>query len=159
VDLTRSKSEELVLENALLRQQLIVLQRQTKRPALTCEAASNRHQTVQSQRVGPWRYQLSSCHIENCCLNTRKITSQNKKPCLASYPAQSLFFHAFCPFIAPKIRMITTFGPLTQANTCAILLSGVVYLPPAFAWREAQVVWQTYLTILFRYGIFGGGKS
>ncbi len=34
VDLTRSKSE-LVLENALLRQQLIVLQRQTKRPALT----------------------------------------------------------------------------------------------------------------------------
>jgi len=38
VDLTRSKSEELVLENALLRQQLIVLQRQTKRPALTCEA-------------------------------------------------------------------------------------------------------------------------
>ena len=34
VDLTRSKSE-LVLENALLRQQLIVLQRQEKRPALT----------------------------------------------------------------------------------------------------------------------------
>jgi putative transposase len=34
LDLTRSKSE-LVLENALLRQQLIVLQRQAKRPALT----------------------------------------------------------------------------------------------------------------------------
>jgi hypothetical protein len=34
LDLTRSKSE-LVLENALLRQQLIVLQRQVKRPALT----------------------------------------------------------------------------------------------------------------------------
>jgi putative transposase len=34
LDLTRSKSE-LVLENALLRQQLIVLQRQTKRPKLT----------------------------------------------------------------------------------------------------------------------------
>jgi len=34
MDLTRSKSE-LMLENALLRQQLIVLQRQTKRPALT----------------------------------------------------------------------------------------------------------------------------
>lgn len=33
-DLTRSKSE-LVLENALLRQQLIVLQRHVKRPALT----------------------------------------------------------------------------------------------------------------------------
>ena len=35
MDLTRSKSE-LMLENALLRQQLIVLQRQVKRPALTC---------------------------------------------------------------------------------------------------------------------------
>jgi putative transposase len=35
LDLTRSKSE-LVLENALLRQQLIVLQRQGKRPSLTC---------------------------------------------------------------------------------------------------------------------------
>jgi len=34
LDLTRSKSE-LILENALLRQQLIVLQRQTKRPKLT----------------------------------------------------------------------------------------------------------------------------
>jgi len=34
LDLTRSKSE-LVLENALLRQQLIVLQRHVKRPALT----------------------------------------------------------------------------------------------------------------------------
>ena len=34
LDLTRSKSE-LVFENALLRQQLIVLQRQTKRPKLT----------------------------------------------------------------------------------------------------------------------------
>jgi hypothetical protein len=34
LDLTRSKSE-LILENALLRQQLIVLQRQTKRPRLT----------------------------------------------------------------------------------------------------------------------------
>ena len=34
LDLTRSKSE-LVLENALLRQQLIVLQRQVKRPVLT----------------------------------------------------------------------------------------------------------------------------
>jgi hypothetical protein len=34
LDLTRSKSE-LALENALLRQQLIVLQRQVKRPALT----------------------------------------------------------------------------------------------------------------------------
>jgi len=34
VDLTRPKSE-LVLENALLRQQLIVLQQQKKRPALT----------------------------------------------------------------------------------------------------------------------------
>ncbi len=34
VDLMRSKSE-LMLENALLRQQLIVLQRQVKRPALT----------------------------------------------------------------------------------------------------------------------------
>ena len=34
MDLTRSKSE-LMLENALLRQQLVVLQRQTKRPALT----------------------------------------------------------------------------------------------------------------------------
>jgi hypothetical protein len=34
LDLTRSKSE-LMLENALLRQQLIVLQRQAKRPALT----------------------------------------------------------------------------------------------------------------------------
>ncbi len=34
LDLTRSKSE-LVLENALLRQQLIVLERQTKRPKLT----------------------------------------------------------------------------------------------------------------------------
>ena len=34
LDITRSKSE-LVLENALLRQQLIVLQRQTKRPKLT----------------------------------------------------------------------------------------------------------------------------
>ena len=34
LDLTRSKSE-LMLENALLRQQLIVLQRQTKRPTLT----------------------------------------------------------------------------------------------------------------------------
>ena len=34
LDLTRSKSE-LVLENALLRQQLIILQRQTKRPKLT----------------------------------------------------------------------------------------------------------------------------
>lgn len=34
LDLTRSKSE-LVLENALLRQQLIVLQRQIKRPKLT----------------------------------------------------------------------------------------------------------------------------
>ena len=34
LDLTRSKSE-LVLENALLRQQLIVLKRQTKRPILT----------------------------------------------------------------------------------------------------------------------------
>ena len=33
-DLTRSKSE-LVLENALLRQQLIVLQRHVKRPTLT----------------------------------------------------------------------------------------------------------------------------
>lgn len=33
-DLTRPKSE-LVLENAFLRQQLIVLQRQKKRPALT----------------------------------------------------------------------------------------------------------------------------
>jgi len=33
-DMTRSKSE-LVLENALLRQQLIVLERQVKRPALT----------------------------------------------------------------------------------------------------------------------------
>ena len=34
LDLTRSKSE-LVLESALLRQQLIVLKRQAKRPALT----------------------------------------------------------------------------------------------------------------------------
>jgi putative transposase len=34
LDLTRSKSE-LILENALLRQQVIVLQRQTKRPKLT----------------------------------------------------------------------------------------------------------------------------
>jgi len=34
LDLTRSKSE-LILENALLRQQLIILQRQTKRPKLT----------------------------------------------------------------------------------------------------------------------------
>jgi hypothetical protein len=34
LDLTRSKSE-LVLENAVLRQQLIVLQRQVKRPRLT----------------------------------------------------------------------------------------------------------------------------
>ena len=34
LDLARSKSE-LILENALLRQQLIVLQRQTKRPKLT----------------------------------------------------------------------------------------------------------------------------
>ncbi len=34
LDLARSKSE-LILENALLRQQLIVLQRQTKRPTLT----------------------------------------------------------------------------------------------------------------------------
>lgn len=34
LDLTRSKSE-LVLETALLRQQLIVLERQTKRPKLT----------------------------------------------------------------------------------------------------------------------------
>ena len=34
LDLTRSKAE-LVLENALLRQQLIVLQRQVKRPSLT----------------------------------------------------------------------------------------------------------------------------
>jgi len=34
VDLTRSKTE-LVIENALLRQQLIVLKRHTKRPALT----------------------------------------------------------------------------------------------------------------------------
>jgi putative transposase len=34
LDLTRSKSE-LMLENALLRQQLVVLQRQTKRPKLT----------------------------------------------------------------------------------------------------------------------------
>ena len=34
LDLTRSKSE-LVLENALLRRQLIVLERQTKRPKLT----------------------------------------------------------------------------------------------------------------------------
>ena len=34
LDLARSKSE-LVLENALLRQQLIVLERQTKRPKLT----------------------------------------------------------------------------------------------------------------------------
>ena len=34
LDLTRSKSE-LVLENAILRQQLIILQRQTKRPKLT----------------------------------------------------------------------------------------------------------------------------
>jgi putative transposase len=34
LDLTRSKSE-LMLENALLRQQLIVLQRQIKRPKLT----------------------------------------------------------------------------------------------------------------------------
>jgi len=34
VDLTRPKAEP-VLENALLRQQLIVLQRQVKRPALT----------------------------------------------------------------------------------------------------------------------------
>jgi hypothetical protein len=34
LDLTRSKSE-LVLENALPRQQLIVLQRQVKRPSLT----------------------------------------------------------------------------------------------------------------------------
>ena len=34
LDLARSKSE-LMLENALLRQQLIVLQRQTKRPKLT----------------------------------------------------------------------------------------------------------------------------
>ena len=34
LDLARSKSE-LMLENALLRQQLIVLQRQVKRPTLT----------------------------------------------------------------------------------------------------------------------------
>ncbi len=34
LDLTRSKAE-LVMENALLRQQLIVLQRQVKRPKLT----------------------------------------------------------------------------------------------------------------------------
>ncbi|HDQ74130.1 MAG TPA: integrase, partial [Chloroflexi bacterium] len=34
LDITRPKSE-LVLENALLRQQLIVLQRQIKRPKLT----------------------------------------------------------------------------------------------------------------------------
>ena len=34
LDLTRSKTQ-LVLENVLLRQQLIVLQRQVKRPALT----------------------------------------------------------------------------------------------------------------------------
>jgi putative transposase len=34
LDLTRTKSE-LVLENALLRQQLIVLQRHVRRPALT----------------------------------------------------------------------------------------------------------------------------
>ena len=34
LDMTRSKSE-LILENALLRQQLIVLKRQTKRPKLT----------------------------------------------------------------------------------------------------------------------------
>ena len=34
LDLTRTKSE-LMLENALLRQQLIVLQRHVKRPALT----------------------------------------------------------------------------------------------------------------------------
>ena len=34
LDLTRSKSE-LLLDNRLLRQQLIVLKRQAKRPALT----------------------------------------------------------------------------------------------------------------------------
>jgi putative transposase len=34
LDITRSKSE-LVLENVLLRQQLIILQRQTKRPRFT----------------------------------------------------------------------------------------------------------------------------
>ena len=34
MDLTRSKTE-LILENALLRQQLIVLKRQAKRPALS----------------------------------------------------------------------------------------------------------------------------
>lgn len=39
LDLSRSKSE-LVLENALLRQRLIVLQRQVKRPALTRASTS-----------------------------------------------------------------------------------------------------------------------
>ena len=34
IDVTRSKSE-LIVENALLRQQLVILQRQTKRPTLT----------------------------------------------------------------------------------------------------------------------------
>ena len=37
-DLTRSRSD-LVIENALLRQQLIVLYRQVKRPQITCMVA------------------------------------------------------------------------------------------------------------------------
>lgn len=54
MDLTRSKSE-LVLGNALLRQQLIVLQRQTKRPALTWR---DRTVMVLASKLHSWKEAL-----------------------------------------------------------------------------------------------------
>ena len=49
LDLSRSKSE-LMVENALLRQQLIIVQRETKRPKITWRDRSrwNRRQAVES---------------------------------------------------------------------------------------------------------------
>src|SRR5215467_12346075 len=48
-DLSRSKTE-LVAENALLRQQLIILQRQMKRVLATCAVSRTRRSPTQSAR-------------------------------------------------------------------------------------------------------------
>jgi len=95
VDLTRSKTE-LMLENALLRQQLIVLQRQEKRPVLTWRdralfvlLTSKLRTWKQAPLIGVLRTHCSpipSCAGIASCSVESGDASQGQRESLADHP-------------------------------------------------------------------------
>ncbi len=74
---------------------------------------------------------------------------------------QHVFDHyTFCPFIAPTTQD-NDFRPIdAQEHLCyAVERRGSLLAASFYLERGAGGVADLYLTILFRYGIFGGGKS